>query len=63
MLSSARKNSRRVLRARPQGQVQDSGQQSNLPVTPLTFQRVQQPLVEATAFRIIKPPGLLALAK
>ena len=41
-----------------QGQVQDSGQQNNLPVTPLTFQRVEQPLLEATAFRIMKPPGL-----
>ena len=49
--------------ARAQGQVQDSGGQSNLPVSPLTFQRVRQPLIEATAFRIVKPPGLLALAK
>ena len=49
--------------ARAQGQVQDSGGKSNLPVAPLTFQRVRQPLIEATAFRIVKPPGLLALAK
>ncbi|KAK9835176.1 hypothetical protein WJX81_003674 [Elliptochloris bilobata] len=45
------------------GQVQDAGQQSNLPVTPLTFQRVEQPLLEATAFRIMKPPGLQAFAR
>ena len=43
-----------------QGSFKDAAGQSGLPLAPLSFQRVTDPLLKGTAFQILLPPALKA---
>ena len=43
-----------------QGSFKDAAGQPGLPLAPLSFQRVSDPLLKGTAFQILLPPALKA---
>ena len=54
-------STRKLVRGCAQGSFNDAAGQTGLPLAPLSFQRVSDPLLKGTAFQILLPPALKAM--